>query len=917
MHNSPTIIVRLPLKMKRLMLLRVVLFHLFYIHVTTAIGQNDDNRSANNTKEDDFAFGGMVGGNESDEDIIRYKNRACIKTDPSDYIILPSTTNPRVCGKKCKKWPWCKGYEFRHQSNKIRVISSRCIFFKVSPYPEHIKKKSHVCVQYQWRGVQAPSDVPSISPSSDVPSISPSSDVPSASPSSDGQSASPSSDAPSVFPSSDVPSASPSVDVVGGNWTFLVMADTHAFSKFAWKGLDENKKEEKWLDISRVLTMIRNSYGGELIMLCGDQVSYGRIPLQEFMDILGGNLSPQEVIYKATLNSHSTTRGLFGDVGYGTVLATIGDHELGGDRGFERIGKSKSKVLTLPSHRKGFGDGMNRNEDGEFLFDQSFGDVASRPLGTTYENTTFAYIHRNALFITVDAFELVGNGTKNYIDRENGLGGWGAVACTVSGDHLAWFESILDYGKRSLDINHIFVQAHLPIIQPVQKVDSTGQFFDRAEKSDFWNLMNEYGVDIYFAGDVHANTATRSNQGGSNLIQVVSRGVGFNNFLTVDVTEDIINVNIYNEYGDDPNYNGQYNLAGHLQIDKSSEVTEILSSGMLNLLDLKSEVVSFDFEEIHPLGKRQVLGLKDREHLMLTEVEIRGKVCKESMFNQGVFGAQLDAQLSNITLVEGRDERGLAGLFSDESRFGVYGSGPFSGGEIISLGVWIRTIEVSRSMVLVHHANSWGGAVSNTSLIDHFTLTLDHGVPVVNVQPTVKLRPLDVMNIANGQWHHIGISMPRKSCMVSELEIYVDGRRLTRTKVNIDRHIFYTTSGRSSLGGFGYSNLGFEDAFPGVGPFIGVMDDFVMFARPLLVKADFPSLKPFMSNAKTSCDKTNPEEYVILDPFNNCFKQCLDKVWCIGYERSWIPDDRCILFNVLPRLGEPQRATACYQARWI
>ena len=183
----------------------------------------------------------------------------------------------------------------------------------------------------------------------------------------------------------------------------------------------------------------------------------------------------------------------------------------------------------MPIFRQGFIEKFNLDQDGNFLFDDQIGEVSSRPLGTVFENTSFAYKHKNALFVTVDAFEQI---DSPFIDRSDGVGGEGVVTCTVRGDHLRWFENVLKEARKDDTIKHIFVQAHLPIVQPVRKVRCSGQFIDYGEDSEFWRFMNTYGVDVYFAGEVHANTATKSND--SNLVQIVSRGNMFNNFIKVE-----------------------------------------------------------------------------------------------------------------------------------------------------------------------------------------------------------------------------------------------------------------------------------------------------------------------------------------------------------------------------------------------
>ena len=54
---------------------------------------------------------------------------------------------------------------------------------------------------------------------------------------------------------------------------------------------------------------------------------------------------------------------------------------------------------------------------------------------------------------------------------------------------------------------------------------------------------------------VHANTATKTRHEGSDLVQIVSRGNGFNNFLTIDVSEDILDIKTYSETEDKAEFN--------------------------------------------------------------------------------------------------------------------------------------------------------------------------------------------------------------------------------------------------------------------------------------------------------------------------------------------------------------------------
>ena len=71
-----------------------------------------------------------------------------------------------------------------------------------------------------------------------------------------------------------------------------------------------------------------------------------------------------------------------------------------------------------------------------------------------------------------------------------GVGGEGAVSVTVQGEQLLWFEKVLQEARKNESIKHIIVQAHVPILQPVRRVSSSGQFWDLGADSEFWQIMS-------------------------------------------------------------------------------------------------------------------------------------------------------------------------------------------------------------------------------------------------------------------------------------------------------------------------------------------------------------------------------------------------------------------------------------------
>ena len=215
--------------------------------------------------------------------------------------------------------------------------------------------------------------------------------------------------------------------------------------------------------------------------------------------------------------------------------------------------------------------------------------------------------------------------------------------------------------------------------------------------------MNAYQVDIHFAGEVHSNTVSKTKAPNSNLIQIVTRSVRYSGFMTVHITEDQIQVKHYNEIGEKRKFNNQYEEDGRLTIIKLSGEGEaqIDSCGELELLDDSVALIYLDFEEITPLGTRQVLGLDGNESRMANSIDINGVTCRDSLENKGTFGKQYDAQLGNVQLVQGRpgSTGRTSARFSSDSRLAICGTGPLSGGHIMSVSLWLKTDHGTEEMV--------------------------------------------------------------------------------------------------------------------------------------------------------------------------------------------------------------------------
>ncbi len=643
-------------------------------------------------------------------------------------------------------------------------------------------------------------------------------------------------------------------------WSFLVFADFHGTNSFSFE--DEGSIQE-WDEKAFTLRSIKETYGGELVLLPGDVNSYGKLTIQDYADRYE-NIPITRAVYSSGYRCYTRVRQLFGEAGFPTILAGPGDHELGGNRGF--VTGKHSKLDTIPSLRQAFADGFNSNgnADEHFIFNESIGAADSRPMGTVYQGTSFAYRYKNVLFVTVDAFEIVG---ENYIDKDIGTGGEGAVRCTVTGDHLDWFKKVLREGEKDPTIKHTIVQAHLPIAQPVRKVKSSGQFFDRGTESTFWKVMERFGVDIYLAGEVHGNTVIKSSRD-SNLVQISSRARAFGGFLKIEVSDNILKVKAYNEVGTKKKWNGTYQQHGFLRIKKEDQVT-FASSGELEILDPSSLLVSFDFKRIAAIDERQVLGFQGKYSLLGDNIFVRGVNCTKSMHNRGTFGAQYDAQVANIELEEGAMGYGSsAGVFKHDSIFALFANGPFGAGQPISFTLWFKTNAADQDVILLHYGTTYGAGIEAwNSLKDHFSLTLEEGNLHVILNRNRRVRPQTPLSLADDSWHFIAINMPRHSARPSEIEMYVDGIRIPTKSTGNDEGIFTITSGRLSLGGFGYSANQYNEAYPTLKTFNGLIGDFSMWARPLeAFEVELPSHEPSASPSISINPSSQPTSTPSVSP---------------------------------------------------
>lgn len=483
--------------------------------------------------------------------------------------------------------------------------------------------------------------------------------------------------------------------------------------------------------------------------------------------------------------------------------------------------KDTNKSILQPQFRETFTSNFNFDYDGNPKYTESIGNISSRPIGTVYENSSYAYIHLNTLIVTVDVLFQESPSVE--------IGAYGTVTGQVNSEHLIWFKSVLEEGNTLSGVKHIVVQGHFPVLYPVRKTKSSGMYMDNHDKSEFWQAMRDNSVDIYFCGEAHLVSVLKDEE--SDLIQIVGRGNFFSNFLAVDITDDTIDVTSYDEDGPEKTmFNYNYQSSGHLRLSKSGGVKTLNSSGELEILDPEGPAMYFTFEEIVPLQKRPVLALGELpgvgRYPVVEEVTIGGIDCHDSLINMGVFGQDYDAQTANVDLVEG--VYGLGGKFAESSRAAVFSMGPHSRGNPISYTLWFKTLSFGARSLLAYE-----GFWNQDNVMN---LRVRNGLPELVFSSSQKLKSGESFN--DGHWHHIAVTMPSSGCLLSAVEIWVDGEELPTVLVGSDTIVELPNGGMVSLGGFGYGNVGRESPIERIGfrdemPFDGTLDEVLVWSRSL------------------------------------------------------------------------------------
>ena len=268
-------------------------------------------------------------------------------------------------------------------------------------------------------------------------------------------------------------------------WTFTSIPD---FLNF-----DIDYPQEGWEDTLGFILKSMKDENSAFTMVAGDLVMGHWGPTPESVNRWAARYYPQ---WTKRWSDHGMK-----------VYAAIGDHEIGDNpwRG--------QKADLVPFYKEAFRRHLKMPLNGP----------------AHMKGTAFYWLHKNALFVSVDVFE-------------KGQSKQGAITAGVTGKQLTWFEEVLK--KLRDQVDHIIVMGHTPVLRPVRTFSSSGMLTEQGAESAFWKTMSKYRVDLYLCGEVHAVTCKHRD----GILQIAHGGLLGRttqpNYLTVTIHQDRLELDL-------------------------------------------------------------------------------------------------------------------------------------------------------------------------------------------------------------------------------------------------------------------------------------------------------------------------------------------------------------------------------------
>ena len=526
----------------------------------------------------------------------------------------------------------------------------------------------------------------------------------------------------------------PSASETRGPWRFVVMPDLHNAEQYLHRDgiLTPPAERARQRDAhTRLYAQIREELGGEIAVLPGD-TNAGHWHRPDFASYFRPEASPEARVMAAGEIVYGNLRDAMLDAGFDDIVFAVGDHEIGDDPWYPGTLKDRLVPTFRNSVATEFTDRLRSRyaESGQFF----------EPTDTPYAGTSYALRYRNAVFVSVDTFEhqegwwaMRWRQLTDFLSHGSIVETqFQSVAGAVSGRHLGWLDAVLAAANATDGVEHIIVQSHLPVLSPVRGRSSSMMMMEEGADRPCWQVLRRHDVDLYLAGEVHADTLHED--AASGVIQVSSKaGQDRGMVAAVELFQNGIEIAQYGMDGDDLVELGRYRRA-----DGDGSAT---SSGILVPIPDDASVLHYKFEDT---GER--------------------------LANSGRFGRLYDLSCPRCERVAGID--GTAARFTGATATLIdeHVSPIFQGGAAGSLTLWLRLDESQterRRRYVVTSGNGIHGRLGYRLFVEDGQLGLTyHARGLAHFES-----PRD---LADGEWHFVSLTQGPEG-FIGDLEVSIDG----------------------------------------------------------------------------------------------------------------------------------------------
>ncbi|MBE0679107.1 MAG: metallophosphoesterase [Bacteroidales bacterium] len=498
-------------------------------------------------------------------------------------------------------------------------------------------------------------------------------------------------------------------------WTFISHPD--------WHTGDGELRDQGPRDLTNQHKILGDmaSFNPEFLLLTGDMVG-GNWLSDEFWQKYAPGGSLEDLVRTCGEICYNGINRRFREFGFDRLIGCLGDHELG-DQNWDPDSRKSNAVKYF---KEAFSRAYTLDSAGNSLYDGFIGQISQRPVGTPYEHTSNAFIHKNVMVVTIDIYTFESSSER--LDSVRGT-----VSIDITGEHCRWLDEVLTAGNQIDSVDFIIVQCHHPVLLPIRKHQTSHMTVLNEENSNLWKLLRKHNVDLYYAGEVHALTPSVDQESG--IIQIVHGsflGSPTHNYLVAEVEKGRLTLLsrekvIENEY--------QYKTTGKLVIDKRSGKREVSGSGALEPVDRKGLLIHYSFDDYLP-GQR--------------------------IGNTGAFGPNLYYGTGEgVGAVDGVIGQALE--FTANSFTKSFGLNPFHADMARTFSCWVKT-ESQNKMDLITTGNG------------SFVFGLEGGTPLVLANGIRISASGKGLQIADNRWHHLAVSFPGEGHTLRDISFFVDGK---------------------------------------------------------------------------------------------------------------------------------------------